>query len=52
MNFTPIKRWGGGTKSVSHAERGAQTVLGSFNTGAWSLSHTDGGGGAQKVPIL
>ena len=38
----------GGRKSFSHAEGGAQKVLGSFLRGSLNFSHIVGGGGGTK----
>ena len=52
MKFYPYENGGGGSgKGFSHAEVGAQKVLGSFYMVAWSLSHAEGGGGAKGPPL-
>ena len=57
----PLRKGGGGGKSFSHAEEGAQKFWGSFYTVAWSFSHIEGGaksfhslkGGRKKFdPVL
>ena len=51
VKFYPYKKGDGGGKRFSHAGRGVQEVLGSFEVRALSFSHAEvGGGGGKKFP--
>ena len=44
----PLQK-GGLKKVLAILKGGHKKFWGSFNMGAWSFSHSDGGGGAEKV---